>query len=79
MSCFPNWGKSSTGSSLSSESAFFWDTLYMSKLQNDFVRECFVGVTMEEGRVSVIQEAGTSCGRDKVIVRCLAILGGLGS
>jgi len=28
-------------------------------------RECFVGVTMEEGRVSVIQEAGTSCGRGK--------------
>ena len=53
--------------------------MYMSKLQNSFVRECFVGVTMEEGRVSVIQEAGTSCGRDKVIVRCLAILGGLGS
>ena len=39
----------------------------MSKLQNGFVRECFVGVTMEEGRVSVIQEAGTSCGRDKVV------------
>ena len=48
------------------------DTLYMSKLQNGFVRECFVGVTMEEGRVSVIQEAGTSCGRDKV-VGCFAI------
>ena len=61
-----------------SESAFFWDTLYMSKLQNSFVRECFVGVTMEEGRVTMIQEAGTSCGRDKV-VGCFAILGGLGS
>ena len=48
------------------------------KLQNGFVRECFVGVTMEEGRVSMIQEAGTSCGRDKV-VDCFAILGGLGS
>ena len=52
--------------------------MYMSKLQNGFVRECFVGVTMEEGRVSVIQEAGTSCGRDKVVA-CFAILGGLGS
>ena len=30
------------------------------------IRECFVGVTMEEGGVSVIQEAGTSCGRGKV-------------
>ena len=33
------------------------------------IRECFVGVTMEEGRVSVIQEAGTSCGRGKVGLR----------
>ena len=29
MSWFPNWGESSTGSSLGSESAFFWDTLYI--------------------------------------------------
>jgi len=28
-------------------------------------RECFVGVTMEGGRVSRIQEAGRSCGRGK--------------
>ena len=46
----------------------------MSKLQNGFVRECFVGVTMEEGRVSVIQEAGTSCGRDKVVVLYLFLV-----
>ena len=44
------------------------------KLQNGFVRECFVGVTMEEGRVSVIQEAGTSCGRDKVFVLYLFLV-----
>ena len=48
--------------------------MYMSKLQNGFVRECFVGVTMEEGRVSVIQEAGTSCGRDKVFVLYLFLV-----
>ena len=48
--------------------------MYMSKLQNGFVRECFVGVTMEEGRISVIQEAGTSCGRDKVFVLYLFLV-----